>query len=110
MKAHRKEPDKHIKIAPVRLTQAQLEEITQRSQESGLTRSEYMRRRILGKKITSKTDLTTIAQIHKIGVNINQIARVVNQESKVRHVANIEMQLKLNYQALQNILNEIKSK
>jgi len=65
------------------------------SQNTTHTLSEYIRRRATGRKIVSKTDMQTIAQIHKAGVNLNQIASVVNREGGIKDVKSIEYQLSL---------------
>lgn len=109
-KKRRKELENRTIIKPIRFTPSEHNSIKQHSKESGLSTSEYIRRRTLGIKVTSRTDLTMIAQIHKIGVNINQIAKILNQENKVRQVLSLEAELKNTQEALHEIIKEIKTK
>ncbi|MDD2483692.1 MAG: plasmid mobilization relaxosome protein MobC [Eubacteriales bacterium] len=69
-------------IAKLRVTADELLSIDEKAYELNITRSEYMRRLIFGKDVIiydfSALDELT-AGIGKIGVNINQIAKKLNQ-------------------------------
>lgn len=46
--------------------------------EAGLTVSEYVRRRSLGRPVTARADRETRVLLRRIGVNLNQLARAAN--------------------------------
>jgi len=52
---------------PVRCTPQQKEQIENNANAVGLSMSEYLRRRGLGEKIKSKSDLLTIGKLQKFG-------------------------------------------
>lgn len=61
-----------------RLSKVEKERLDKRLKEEGISLSAYMRKSILGEKIPSKTDIQTVFELKKIGVNINQLAKHVN--------------------------------
>lgn len=79
----------------IRFTPEEYQELHETIQATNLKLSEYIRKRVIGKKIIAKTDIQCIAQIHKAGVNLNQIARIINQENTIKDVKNIEYQIAL---------------
>lgn len=46
--------------------------------EAGLSVSEYVRRRSLGRPVTARADRETRVLLRRIGVNLNQLARASN--------------------------------
>lgn len=44
----------------------------------GISLSAFLRKSLLGEQIVSKTDVQTVFELKKIGVNINQLARHLN--------------------------------
>ena len=46
--------------------------------EAGITVSEYVRRRSLGRPVTARADRETRVLLRRIGVNLNQLARAAN--------------------------------
>ncbi|MDT0631416.1 plasmid mobilization relaxosome protein MobC [Rubrivirga sp. F394] len=46
--------------------------------EAGITVSEYVRRRSLGRPVTARADRETRVLLRRIGVNLNQLARTAN--------------------------------
>ena len=95
MSNKRKTLPNHTRKVTIRFTPDQYKQLMESSQNTTHTLSEYIRRRAIGRKIVSKTDMQTIAQIHKAGVNLNQIARVVNREGGIKDIKSIEYQLSL---------------
>ncbi len=68
-------------LPPVRCTEDEKKKITLRAQEAGLNLSQYIRSMALNGKITIKqsdADFDTIFQLKKIGVNLNQHAKLIN--------------------------------
>lgn len=66
------------KIIILRLTEEEKEQAVKAAKEVGLTLSSYVRKMILGNKIVSKTDVKTLFELNKIGVNLNQLVRHIN--------------------------------
>lgn len=66
------------KIIILRLTEEEKEQAVKAAKEVGLTLSSYVRKMILGNKIVSKTDVQTLFELNKIGVNLNQLVRHIN--------------------------------
>lgn len=65
----------------LRLNQAEKEQLEMNAAKCGLSKSVYLRRLIMGKEVKARPsseirELRT--EVHKIGSNINQIARGVN--------------------------------
>ena len=48
------------------------------AEEAGITVSEYVRRRSLGRPVTARADRETRVLLRRIGVNLNQLARAAN--------------------------------
>lgn len=69
--------------------------IEEKKEKSGLNRSEYLRKMAIQGAIV-KIDMSTINdliyEINKIGVNINQIARKVNENNQIYKNEVIELQ------------------
>lgn len=66
------------KIIILRLTEEEKEQAVKAAKEVGLTLSSYVRKMILRNKIVSKTDVQTLFELNKIGVNLNQLVRHIN--------------------------------
>lgn len=65
----------------LRLSAEEKERLERGARACGLSRTAYLRRLILGKEVKalpSQEIKTLRTEVHKIGVNINQIARSVN--------------------------------
>lgn len=62
----------------VRLSEEEKETAIKRAKAEGVTLSTYLRKATLGERITSKTDIQTVFEIKKIGVNLNQLAKHIN--------------------------------
>ena len=74
------EKEKNIKKITIRVTQDEAEKINKKAMESYLTQNEYIKRSALNKDIIvieGLKDLTV--EIKRIGININQIARRLNE-------------------------------
>ena len=70
--------DTRNKIIILRLTEEEKEQAVKAAKEVGLTLSSYVRKMILGNKIVPETDVQTLFELNKIGVNLNQLVRHIN--------------------------------
>lgn len=69
-------------IPPVRMTVAEIVHVEDLASDTGLTVSEYVRQRLLDGKVTPRRSDTTaglLAELNRIGNNVNQIARQINR-------------------------------
>jgi hypothetical protein len=75
--------DKRIVQVNIRLTEEEHKKITQYSQASGLSPANWMRRKVFTGKFPpvklSPVEASMYNELRSIGVNLNQIARNVNQ-------------------------------
>lgn len=62
----------------IRLTEAEKEQLLQRSKEEGKSLSSFIRESALKGRSMSKTDVQMIYELRKIGANINQLAKHIN--------------------------------
>jgi hypothetical protein len=62
----RSRTERQIRIG-LRVSGAELLEIKEQAEASRLTVSEYVRRRVLGKRIIPKTDLSVLAELRRLG-------------------------------------------
>lgn len=82
----REQEKKEVKI---RLTQSELSSLTAMAASWGLSRQQYLisllRSSLINSSLVSKEEIDTLlsvaAEIRKIGINLNQIARKINQEN-----------------------------
>lgn len=65
-------------ILRARLSKSEKELIDKRAKALGISLSAFLRKSLLGEQIVSKTDVQTVFELKKIGVNINQLARHLN--------------------------------
>lgn len=65
-------------ILRARLSKSEKELIDKRAKALGISLSTFLRKSLLGEQIVSKTDVQTVFELKKIGVNINQLARHLN--------------------------------
>lgn len=82
----------------VRLSATEKEVAVKRAKSEGVSLSTYLRKSILGERIISKTDIQTVFEIKKVGVNLNQLAKHINtlpvDENIVRSIAEIDSYIK----------------
>lgn len=89
MARSRKQTDKQRqhRLPSIRVTAEELADITSRFNQAGLTASEYLRRAALSARLTlpktARADPALIAELNRIGVNLNQIARAVNSTGRL---------------------------
>lgn len=62
----------------LRLSADEKASLQQSAGEAGLTVSEYVRRRSLGRPVAARADRETRVLLRRIGVNLNQLARSAN--------------------------------
>ena len=65
-------------ILRARLSKSEKELIDKRAKALCISLSAFLRKSLLGEQIVSKTDVQTVFELKKIGVNINQLARHLN--------------------------------
>ena len=75
----------------VLLTVAEKERVREAARRGGLSLSEYVRRRTLGRPVTSRMDADAERQLRRIGVNLNQLARVANAAGQVERGADLDL-------------------
>ncbi|WP_103028285.1 plasmid mobilization protein [Salinibacter altiplanensis] len=63
----------------LRLSPNEKEELEARADRAGLSLSEYLRRKALGKPVKTKVDGKALKELNRIGVNLNQLARAANR-------------------------------
>lgn len=90
-----------VEYLNIRVSKEEKEKITKIAKSLDISVSTYTRKSLLRECITSKTDIQTIFEIKKIGVNLNQLAKHINtlpiDEEIVKSLSNID-----------NYINELK--
>ena len=86
----KKAPDelRSERLPAPRVTASELVFIEEQAARAGLGLAEYCRRRILGFRVTSRrssADDRVLAELNRIGVNVNQIARAMNSDRPEQH-------------------------
>ena len=80
-------------IPPVRLTAAELAYVQVQAASAGLALSDYCRRLILRPRVApavTDTDEAALADLNRIGVNLNQLVRRANASGKIPpHLADV---------------------
>lgn len=69
------------KTIRARVTEAEKNYCLEQADLAGLSETEYVRKRILGHKITlppSKADAALLMELNRIGVNLNQLTKQTN--------------------------------
>ena len=74
----------------VLLTVAEKTRVREAARRGGLSISEYVRRRTLGRPVTSRMDADAERQLRRIGVNLNQLARVANAAGQVERGVDLD--------------------
>lgn len=72
--------DKRINI---RLSEDEFNSISEKSKNQNMTKAHFCRKIILNEKLIPKTDQDLVDQIRRIGININQIAKIANTQNKL---------------------------
>ena len=74
-------------VVAVRLNDGEFEELRRQAGRARLRVPEFIRQRVLGRRLQigspQRLGATEFRELHRIGVNLNQMARVLNQR---RHV------------------------
>jgi len=81
----------------LRFSEDEFAVIQQKLDLANITFSEFARATILKQKITSTVKRELIVEVNKIGTNLNQIAKAVNQNQKIdvlQKLVDIEKELK----------------
>jgi Flp pilus assembly CpaE family ATPase len=91
--------ENRTKVIRARLSEEEKEQVFRRAKAEGVTLSMYLRKSVLGERITSKADIQTVFEpTEKIGTNLNQLAKHVNSlpvDENIRlSLESIEMYIK----------------
>ena len=81
------EQERRARTVGVRVTAAEEAELRERAQAARLSIGAYLRRRALGQRVRMAAELrlgaAELRELNRIGVNLNQMARALNLESRV---------------------------
>ncbi|MCT7586614.1 CopG family transcriptional regulator [Aliarcobacter butzleri] len=111
-----KKQDKNQKIKPskskrieIRVNEEFFQNLNSKRQDSGLSQSEFLRQSLSQGKVVVKKDYNNLAtQVRKCGVNINEIAYVLNVANLKNALNNYDYQaLLVELKLIQNQLNRI---
>ena len=72
------------------LTVAEKARVRREASAGGLSISEYARRRMLGRSVVPRVDADAERELRRIGVNLNQLARVANTSGQVERGADLD--------------------
>ena len=76
------ESERRTHTIGVRVTEAEAEELRERSQAARLSMGAYLRRRALGQRVRRAVERrlggAELRELNRIGVNLNQMARALN--------------------------------
>ena len=80
-------------LPPVRVTAAELAHVQEQAARAGLSLTDYCRRVVLRHHVApaiTDTDEAALADLNRIGVNLNQLARRANASGKIPpHLAEV---------------------
>ena len=107
MKKHDKIPK--IKRIELRVTEEFLQDLNSKIEDSGLSKADYFRHILSQGKVVVKKDYNVLAmQVKKCGVNLNEIAYVLNVANLKNELNNQDYQaLLIELKLIQNQLNKI---
>ncbi|MCS4201923.1 plasmid mobilization protein [Salinibacter ruber] len=71
--------EKRTESYGLRLSPNEMEELEERCEAAGLSKAEYLRRRALGKPVSTKVDQEMTRELNRVGTNLNQIAYRANR-------------------------------
>lgn len=78
MKKENRGKENRTEVLIIRLTKTEKDVLKQAAKNAHLSLSSYSKHAIFAQKIVSKTDVQTVFQLKKIGVNLNQLAKQIN--------------------------------
>ncbi|MCT7587740.1 plasmid mobilization protein [Aliarcobacter butzleri] len=111
-----KKQDKNQKIKPskskrieIRVNEEFFQNLNSKRQDSGLSQSEFLRQSLSQGKVVVKKDYNSLAkQILRVGINLNEVAFVLNVANKKNALNMYDFQeLLLELKLIQNQLNRI---
>ncbi len=107
MKKHDKIPK--IKRIELRVTEEFFQDLNSKIEDSGLSKADYFRHILSQGKVVVKKDYNVLAmQVKKCGVNLNEIAYVLNVANLKNELNNQDYQaLLIELKLIQNQLNKI---
>lgn len=110
MKKQEKQPKiKVSKRIELRVTEEFFQDLNSKIQDSGLSQSEFLRQSLSQGKMVIKKDYNNLAiQVRKCGININEIAFVLNLSNQKNTLNNYDYKaLLIELKLIQNQLNRI---
>ena len=110
MKKQEKQPKiKVSKRIELRVTEEFFQDLNSKIQDSGLSQSEFLRQSLSQAKVVIKKDYNNLAtQVRKCGVNVHEIAFVLNVSNQKNALTNYDYQaLLIELKLIQNQLNKI---
>ncbi len=110
MKKQEKQPKNKVsKRIELRITEEFFQDLNSKIQDSGLSQSEFLRQSLSQAKVVIKKDYNNLAtQVRKCGVNLNEIAFVLNVSNQKNALNNYDYQaLLIELKLIQNQLNKI---
>ncbi|WP_185711905.1 plasmid mobilization protein [Tannerella forsythia] len=78
MKKENRGKENRTEVLIIRLTKTEKDVLKQAAKNAHLSLSSYSKHAIFSQKIVSKTDVQTVFQLKKIGVNLNQLTKQIN--------------------------------
>lgn len=79
----------------IRMTEAEFEQIKKKVEKSGMKQQEYFIKTLTGKEIKNTEALREVLpQLGKIGSNLNQIAKKLNQTGYIDYKGELQQALK----------------
>lgn len=93
----------------IRVNEEFLDDLNSKIQDSGLKKADYFRQVLFQSKVFIKKDYNNLTtQVRKVGINLNEIAFVLNVANKKEALNNYDYQaLLVELKLLQNQLNKI---
>lgn len=110
MKKQKKQPKTKVsKRIELRVTEEFFQNLNSKIQDSGLFQSEFLRQSLSQGKIIVKKDYNSLAiQVRKVGINLNEVAFVLNVANKKEALNIYDYQaLLVELKLIQNQLNKI---
>lgn len=102
------EQKKDIRLS-IKISKTERDALHKKARELGYwSTSKYVRDILSGIKIIPKTDMKTIIQLKKIGNNINQIAKICNENKSISSVLSVYSELMKELNFINKIISDIK--
>ncbi len=111
---HRKpEQSEPFRYPNIRFTESEWDLLQLRLEQSGMSAQSFGRDCLLGQPVVVMSGFLEMAeQIRRIGVNVNQVAKVANYDTRINeeHLDEIHKELKMIWRLLSSFLSEVRAK